>query len=64
MRSRDAPFQLGIEPLQLPGLAVQLGKYPDFGAQHFRNDRHRHVVDRAHLIAAQPVQIGHLDRRR
>ena len=59
----DAILELGIEPLELPRLAIELGKHPDLGAQHFRHHRHRHVVDRAHLIAAQPVDVADLDRR-
>ena len=44
-------------------LAVELGEHPDLGAQHLRHDRHRHVVDRAHLVAAQAVDVGEVDRR-
>ena len=57
----NAIFKLGIEPLELTGLAIQLGEHLDLGAQHFRNHRHRNVVDRAHLVAAQPVDIADLD---
>ena len=63
MRSRDAPLELGVELLELAGLAVQLGEHLDLGAQHFRHHRHRHVVDRAHLVAAQPIDVGQLDGR-
>ena len=56
-----APLQLGIQPLQLARLAVKLGEYLDLGAQHRRNDRHRHVIDRAHLVAAQAIDVVHLD---
>ena len=58
-----AVLELGIEPLELPGLAIELGEHLDLGAQHFRHDRHRNVIDRAHLVAAQPVDIADLDRR-
>ena len=55
-----APLQLGIEPLELPGLAIKLGEDLDLGAQHLRHDRDRHVIDRAHLVAAQAIDIVHL----
>ena len=60
---RHAPLELRVQLLELAGLAVQLGEYPHLGAQHFGNDRHRHVIDRAHLIAAQPVDVGQMDGR-
>ena len=56
-------FELGVEPLELPGLAIQFGEHLDLGAQHLRHDRHRNVVDGAHLVAAQPVEIADLYRR-
>ena len=56
-------LQLGIEPLQLPGLAIKLGKHLDLGAQHLRHHRYRNVIDRAHLVAPQPVQVADLNRR-
>ena len=59
----DALLQLGIEPFELPGLAIELGEDPDLGAQHLGNDRHRNIVDRAHLVAAQAVDVGQMDRR-
>ncbi len=58
---RDAPLQLGVEALELAGLAIKLGEHLHLGAQHRRHDRHRHVVHRAHLVAAQPIDVGHLD---
>ena len=45
----DAPFEFGVQRLELPRLAVQLGEDPHLGAQHLRHDRHRHVIDRARL---------------
>ena len=42
-------------------LAIELDENPDLGAQHLRNDRHRHVVDGAHLVAAQAVDVGQMD---
>ena len=56
----DAPLQLGIEPLELPGLAIKLGEDPDLGAQHRRHDRDRHVIDGTHLVAAHAIDIVHL----
>ena len=55
----DAPLQLGVQQLELAGLAIQLGEHPHLGAQHLRHHRHRHVIDRAELVAAQPIEIGH-----
>ena len=57
----DPLLELGVELLELPGLAVELGEHPDLGAQHLGNDRHRDVIHRAHLVAAQPVEVGQLD---
>ena len=59
----DPPLQLGVERLELPGLAVEFGKYANFGAQQVGDYRHRHVIDRSRRIAAQQVEVGHLDRR-
>ena len=63
VRSTTRCFELGIEPLELPGLAIELGEDADLGAQHLRHDRHRHIVDRAHLVAAQLIDVGQMDRR-
>ena len=60
---RDAPLQLRVEQLELPVLAVELGEDADLGAQHLRHHRHRHVVDRAHLVAAQMIDLGEMNRR-
>ena len=57
-----AILELAVEPLELPRLAVELGEHLDLGAQHFGHHGHGHVVDRAHLVAAQPVDIADLDR--
>ena len=57
----NAIFELDVEPLELAGLAIELGEHLDLGAQHFRHDRHRNIVDRAHLVAAQPVDVADLD---
>ena len=43
----DPVLELGVELLELPGLAVELGEHPDLGAQQIRDDRHRHVIDGA-----------------
>ena len=60
---RHAALELGIELLELAGLAEELGEYPDLGAQHLGHDRHRDIVHGAHLVAAQPVDIGQMDGR-
>ena len=54
-------FKLGIESFKLPCLAIEIDEDTDFRAQHFRDDRNRHVVDRSHFVAAEAVQIGNLD---
>src|SRR5689334_22081047 len=53
----DTTFELLVELLELPRFAVKVGEYPHLGAQHLRDHRHRHVVDRAHVIAANAVGI-------
>ena len=63
VRSRDALLELGVEPLELPVLAIEIGEDADLGAQHLRHDRHRHIVHRAHLVAAQMIDLGEVDRR-
>ena len=60
---RHVALEFRIQPLELPGLAEQFGEDPDFGAEHFGNDRHRHVIDAAHLVAAQPVDVGQMNGR-
>ena len=57
----DPPLELLINLLQLSRLAIELGKNPDLGAQHLRDHRDRNVVDGAHFIGAQPVDIGQMD---
>ena len=59
----NARFQFAIELFELPRLAVKLGKDLDLRAQNFRHDRHRHIVHRAHFIAAQAIDVGQMDRR-
>ena len=59
----NAILKLGIESLQLPGLAIELGEHPDLCAQYLRHDRHRHIVHRAHLVAAKAVDIADLNGR-
>ena len=56
-----APLQLAVQALELARLAPQLGEDLDLGAQDLRNHGHRHVVDRAGLIAAHAVEIGQVD---
>ena len=62
----DALLELGVQRLELAGLAVELDEDPDLGAQHLGHDRHGDVVDRADLVAAQMVDLGdlHAPRRR
>ena len=58
----DPPLQLLIELLELPGLAIELGEHLDLGAQHVGDDRDRHVVHRAHRVAAQAIHVGEMHR--
>ena len=55
-------LELGVEALELPGLAVQVDEHLDLGAQQLRHHGHGHVVHRPQLIAAQLVGIGVHDR--
>src|SRR5499425_1853795 len=57
----DATLELLVELFELPGFAIELGEDPDLGAQHFGNDWHRDVIDRAHFIGAQAVDVGQMD---
>ena len=57
------PLEFRVQLLELARLAEQLGEYPHLGAQHFGNDRHRHVIDRAHLVAAQAIDVGQMNGR-
>ena len=50
--------RLVLSRLQFAALAVQLGQHLDLAAQDLRDHRHHHVVDRAQLVAAQPVHVG------
>ena len=52
--------QAAVELAQLATLAVQLDQHRDLAAQDLRHHRHRHVVDRAELVALQPIQLGHV----
>ena len=63
VRSATRALELAIQLLELPRLAVELGEDLDLRPQDFRHHRHRHVVDRAHLVAAQPIDVGQQDRR-
>ena len=61
---RDAGLELAVELLELAGLPVQLGEHTNLGPQHLRNDRDRHIIDRAHLVTAQEIELRQVDRRR
>ena len=54
-------LEFGVELFELAGLAIELGEYLDLGAQNLRHHRHRHVIHRAHLVAAQAVDVGEMD---
>src|SRR5262249_17038492 len=55
------PLKLQIHLLKLAGLAEQFGKYPYLGAQDLGNHRHRNIINRSHLIAAQPIDVGQVN---
>jgi hypothetical protein len=57
---RDALLELGVERLELAGLAVELDEHLDLGAQHLRHHRDGDVVDGADLVAAQVICVGDL----
>ena len=57
----DAPLEIRRQLLELPVLPVQLGEDAHLGAQDLRDHRHRHVVDGARLVAADAIEVGHLD---
>ncbi len=40
----DALLEFGIEPLELPGLAVQVHEHLHLGTQQLRHHGYRHVV--------------------
>ena len=59
----DARFQVVVDPLQLAGFAMKLRKDAAFRTEQLRNHRDRHVIDGTRFVAAQPIDIGDLDRR-
>ena len=59
----DTVLQLAVQRLQLPGLAMKLGEDLDLGEKNLRHHRHRHIVDRAHLVAAKQVLVREADGR-
>ena len=63
MRAATPVLQLRIEPFEQPGLAVELGEHFDLRAQHLGNHGDRNVVDRAHGVATQAVNIAEMDGR-
>ena len=56
-------LELRVELFKLAAFPVQLGEHADLGAQQIRDDRHRDVIDGSRGIAAQEIEIGHLDGR-
>ena len=60
---RDPLLELGVQRLELAGLAVEIDEHPDLGAQHLGHHRHRDVVDGADLVAAQMVGLADLHGR-
>src|SRR5690348_13421595 len=54
-------LKLIVQPLQLPGLPVKLGKYRDLSAQKLRDYRNGDVIDRSALVSANAINIGQVD---
>jgi hypothetical protein len=42
-------------------MARTASQHLDLGPQYRGNDRHRHIIDRAHLVTAQPIDVVDLD---
>ena len=59
----DAALELLVELLELSRLAIEFGENLHLGAEHLGNDRHRNVIDGAHLVGAQAIDVGQMDRR-
>jgi hypothetical protein len=57
----DPQFEVAVQALELACLAMQLDEDPHLGAQDFRHDGHRDVVDGAVLVALEPVELGERD---
>ena len=53
--------QSAVQLTQLAALAVQLDQHRHLAAQDLRHHGNGHVVDRARLVAAQPVELGDVD---
>ena len=51
----DALLELGVEAVELPGLAIQLDKYLNFGLQNLGHHRHRDIVDCAGPVSLQQI---------
>ncbi len=58
---RHAALELAVELLELSGLAVELGEDLHLRPQHLGNYRNRNVVDGAHLVGTQAVDVGQMD---
>jgi hypothetical protein len=58
-----AVLQLGIQPGQLLGLAVEIGEHPHFGPQQLRHDGRRQVVHPAAGISLELIERGEVFRR-
>ena len=52
-----------VEPRELAALKVELHEHRHLAAQNLRDNGHRHVIDGAHLVAAQPVEIREVHAR-
>ncbi len=57
----DAALEVGVEALELAGLAMELDEDANFRAQNFGNNGHGDIVDRTAAIAVDLVGIGEMD---
>ena len=60
---RHTPLELGVQPLELLRLSIKVDEDPNLRAQDIRNNRHRHVVDRALGVTPHRVDLGKVNCR-
>jgi hypothetical protein len=58
---RHPALEFVVELLQIPGLAKQFGKHPDFRPQQLGHHGHGNIIDRAGLISPQIIALAQMD---